>query len=73
MDRLYFLNLDFVENYIGDDGITILSEVVSKMQNIKILLFNMGFNDAKSYGMINSVKNLAKKNFDYLFLGLSNN
>jgi hypothetical protein len=33
----------------------------------------MGFNDAKSYGMINSVKNLAKRNFDYLFLGLSNN
>jgi hypothetical protein len=33
----------------------------------------MGFNDAKTYGMINSIKNLAKKNFDYLFLGLSNN
>jgi hypothetical protein len=33
----------------------------------------MGFNDAKSYGMINSIKNLAKKNFKYLFLGLSNN
>lgn len=33
----------------------------------------MGFNDAKSYGMINAVKNLAKKNFDYLFLSLSNN
>jgi hypothetical protein len=31
MDHLYFLHLDFVENYIGDDGITLLSTVVSKM------------------------------------------
>jgi len=73
MDHLYFLNLEFVENYIGDDGITLLSEVVSRMKNLKTLLFNMGFNDAKSFGMVNSIKNLAKKNFDYLFLGLSNN
>lgn len=43
------------------------------MSNIKSLILNFGFNDARSYGLINTLKSFAEKSYDYLFLGLSNN
>jgi len=73
MPHLEFLNIGFVENYIGDEGITILTESVSKMSNIKSLILNLGFNDAKSYGLINTFKALSNGAYDYLFVSLSHN
>lgn len=73
MPHLEFLNIGFVENYIGDEGITILSESVSKIPNLKYLVLNLGFNDAKSYGLINTLKALSNGGYDYLFVGLSHN
>lgn len=73
MRHLEFLNIGFVENYIGDEGITILTESVSKMSNIKCLMLNLGFNDAKSYGLINTLKALSNGAYDYLFISLSHN
>ena len=67
------MNLGFVENYIGDEGLSLLSETVASMSNLKTVLLNLGFNDAKSYGLIATLKALANKNYDYLFLSLSHN
>ena len=73
MKQLEYLNLGFVENYIGDEGITILSESIAKITTIKTLMLNLGFNDAKSYGLINTLKSLTEKSYEYLFIGLSHN
>lgn len=64
MPNLEYLNLGFVENYIGDEGITILSDSISKMSKIKNLMLNFGFNDAKSYSLINTLKSFSNNVYD---------
>jgi hypothetical protein len=56
MPKLQYLSLGFKENYIGDEGLTLLSETVSKIATLKSLSIDLGFNDAKSYGVINALK-----------------
>lgn len=36
-------------------------------------MLNLGFNDAKSYGLINTLKALSNGAYDYLFVSLSHN
>lgn len=36
-------------------------------------MLNLGFNDAKSYGLINTLKAFSDRTYDYLFIGLSHN
>jgi hypothetical protein len=73
MKQLEYLNLGFVENYIGDEGVTLLSESIAKIPTIKHLMLNLGFNDAKSYGLINTLKAFSEKSYEYLFISLSHN
>lgn len=37
------------------------------------MILNFGFNDAKSYGLINTLKALSTGAYDYLFISLSHN
>jgi hypothetical protein len=73
MKQLEYLNLGFVENYIGDEGVALLSESIAKIPTIKHLMLNLGFNDAKSYGLINTLKAFSEKSYEYLFISLSHN
>lgn len=74
MNNLKELTLGFVENYVGDDGISELSKVVKeKLPSLKRADLDLSFNDAKGYGGIAVVKNLAERKLDYLALSLSNN
>jgi hypothetical protein len=43
------------------------------MPKLKYLHLNLGFNDAKSYGLVNTLKFLAEKSYEDLFLSVSNN
>ncbi len=36
-------------------------------------MLNLGFNDAKSYGLINTLKAFSQNAYEYLFIGLSHN
>lgn len=50
------MELGFIENYIGDDGIALLAEQAASMKKIKSLNLNLAFNDAKSWGLIKVIK-----------------
>ena len=67
------MELGFLENYIGDDGITLLSEQVAKMKTLKTVYLNFAFNDARSYGLIKSVKFFINSKYDSLHLSFSSN
>lgn len=74
MTKLESLNLGFVENYIGDDGLDAISKTVStKLPNLKNLDLDLAFEDAKGFGGISVVRNLAKRQYENLELRLSNN
>lgn len=74
LTNLKYLNLGFVENYVGDDGISELTKTVTENLNkITHLVLNLGFNDAKGYGGIAVLKHLSKKIYKELTLSLSHN
>ena len=62
-----------MENYIGDDGISILAEQVALMSSLKAISLNFAFNDAKAYGLPKVIKAFLNKKYEYLHLGLSSN
>ena len=74
MPKLKELVIGFVENYVGDEGFSSISETVStNLPYLKSLVLDLSFNDAKGYGGIAALKHLSKKSFDNLELRLSNN
>lgn len=74
MQSLETLNLGFVENYIGDEGLKEISETVAtKLPNLKNVDLDLGFNDAKSYGGISTLKQFSARSWQSLDLRLSHN
>lgn len=74
MKKLQHLTIGFVENYIGDEGLSSLTETISSvLPNLKTLSIDLAFNDAKGYGGIAAVKHLSKLSLDSLDLRLSHN
>jgi len=73
MTSLQVLEIGFIENYVGDDGIALLAEQVAKMTSLKAVYLNLAFNDAKSFGLIRVVKAFLKNHFKILHISLSNN
>ena len=74
MKKLQHLTIGFVENYIGDEGLSSLTETISNvLPNLKTLSIDLAFNDAKGYGGIAAVKHLSKLSLDSLDLRLSHN
>lgn len=73
MTKLEHLELGFIENYIGDDGIGLLAEHVASMKTLKRVSLNLGFNDAKSYGLIKTIKSFLNSNYESLNLNLGHN
>lgn len=67
------MHIGFIENYVGDDGIALIAEQVSKMPHLKSVYLNLGFNDAKSFGLIRVIKAFLKTHYNVLHLGLSSN
>lgn len=64
MSKLQILNLGFVENYIGDEGISEIAQTVAtKLPHIKEASLDLGFNDAKGYGAIAALKHLATRSW----------
>jgi hypothetical protein len=45
-----------------DDGLSIVSQSISKMDQIKTFKLNFGFNEVKSFGLIEIFKTLEQKN-----------
>ncbi len=70
---LEHLELGFIENYVGDDGIALLAEQVAEMSTLKSVYLNLAFNDAKSYGLIKTIKAFLNKSYESLHLSLSSN
>jgi hypothetical protein len=73
MTQLEHLELGFIENYIGDEGIGLLAEQVASMKTLKRVSLNLAFNDAKSYGLIKTIKSFLNSNFESLYLNLGHN
>lgn len=73
MTQLEHLELGFIENYIGDDGIGLIAEQVASMKHLKRVYLNLAFNDAKSYGLIKTVKSFLGSNYESLQLNLGSN
>lgn len=74
MQSLETLNLGFVENYIGDEGLKEISETVAtKLPNLKHVDLDLGFNDARSYGGISTLKYFSSREWESLDLRLSHN
>lgn len=64
MDNLTELSIGFIENYVGDEGISELSLVIKDhLPKLRKLDLDLSFNDAKGFGGIAVVKNLAERNF----------
>ena len=51
-ERTKTLNLNFYENYIGDEGVLELIKGVTSLEHLEKLSLNVGFSDAKGYGFI---------------------
>lgn len=73
LTNLEYVELGFLENYIGDDGITILAEQVASMPSLKAVYLNFAFNDAKSYALPKVIKAFLNRKLEYFHLSLSNN
>ena len=74
MDNLKHLTIGFVENYIGDDGLSSLSQnIAENLPNLKTLILDVSFNDAKGFGGIAALKHLSSKPLEHLDLRMSNN
>ncbi len=73
LTNLQHLELGFYENYVGDDGIALLAEQVASMKSLRVVSLNFGFNDAKSYGLIRTLKSFLANQYESLHLGLSSN
>lgn len=73
MTNLEHLELNFIENYVGDDGISILAEQVASMEKLKTVYLNLAFNDAKTYGLVKTIKAFVSRSFESLHLSLSSN
>lgn len=67
------MELGFIENYVGDDGISILAEQVASMDKLKKVYLNLAFNDAKTYGLIKTIKAFLPRSYESLHLSLSSN
>lgn len=68
------LTLGFVENYIGDQGLNTLTEVIAQnLPELKELSIDLAFNDAKGFGGIAALKNLASRKYQNLDVRLSHN
>ena len=68
------LHLGFIENYIGDDGLKSLTETINKqLPLIQDLSIDLAFNDAKGFGGIAALKNIAERKYKNLDLRLSHN
>lgn len=52
LKNLVTLNLNFYENYIGDEGVLELIKGVTSLEHLEKLSLNVGFSDAKGYGFI---------------------
>lgn len=50
-----------------------LAEQVASMKTLKRVYLNLGFNDAKSYGLIKTVKAFLNNKYELLHLSLSSN
>lgn len=73
MTQLEHLQIGFVENYVGDDGIGLIAQQVASMKTLKSVYLNLAFNDAKSYGLIKTVKSFLNNNYQTLHLNLGHN
>jgi hypothetical protein len=73
LKKLVTLNINFYENYIGDEGIVELTKGVTSLDNLESLHLNFGFNDAKGYGLIRSLESLVKKTYKELHIIYSSN
>lgn len=70
---LTHLNLNFYENYVGDDGIIELTKGVASLEKLTTLYLNLGFNDAKGYGLIRSLEQLIKRTYEDVYISFSSN
>ena len=74
MTKLKDLDLGFVENYVGDEGISSIAKTIKNhLKELKRVRLDLSFNDVKGYGGIAVVRDLSERNFDYLSLSLSHN
>ena len=74
MKNIKHLTIGFVENYIGDDGLSSIAQnIAENLPNLQTLILDLSFNDAKGFGGISALKHLSKRSFESLDLRLSNN
>ena len=60
MTKLRELDIGFVENYVGDEGIsTIAKTVKNHLKELKRVRLDLSFNDANGYGGIAVVRDLS--------------
>ena len=73
LTELEQLDLSAVENDFGDEGVSILSKAINSLTALTYVSLNLGFNNIRSYGLVDIVKMFFKKNLQRLKLNLSNN
>ena len=73
LPNLVTLNLNFYENYVGDEGVVELTKGVASLERLERLSLNYGFNDAKGYGLIRALESLVKRTYKELYVSFSSN